>query len=63
MNEHDEAVVEKKLAEPLPVDSEERLDWDFDLGKRPEPIRKGKMLVRFRSRKAEPLPFPDPDLE
>ncbi len=61
--EQDGDVVEKKETKPMPIDPEERLDWDFDLGERPAPIRKGKILVRFRAKKAEPMPFPDPDLE
>lgn len=64
MNEEQSAdVAEKKKAEPLPIDPEERLDWDFDIGERPAPIRKGKILVTFRRKKAEPMPFPDPDTE
>ena len=56
-------VKDEKKAEPLPVDPEERLDWDFDIGDRPPPLWRKKILVRFRTRVAEPMPYPDPDTE
>ncbi len=63
---HDEKTadtVEKKKIEPLPVDPEDRLEWDFDIGDRPPPLWRKKILVRFRKKKAEPMPYPDPDTE
>jgi hypothetical protein len=52
---------QRKPAEPLPVDPDERWDWEFDIGERPPPSRTGKVWVQLRYRKAEPLPLPDPD--
>ena len=56
-------VPEKKVAEPLPVGPDERLDWDFDLGERPPPARKWRVKVQLRYKIAEPLPLSDPDEE
>jgi hypothetical protein len=53
----------RKTPEPLPVDPEERWDWDFDLGERPPPRRKWTVLAHLRYKKSEPLPLPDPDEE
>ena len=64
MNENREPdVTEKKGAEPPPVDAEERFNWDTDLGEFPPPLRRTKLLVRFRRKVAEPLPYPDPGQE
>lgn len=64
MNEnHEPDVVERKEPVPLPVDPEERLDWDFDIGERPSPLWRKKILVRFRTKTAEPMPYPDPETE
>jgi hypothetical protein len=54
---------EKKAPEPLPVDPEDRWDWDFDIGERPPPNRKWQVRVQLRYKKAEPLPLHDPEEE
>ena len=56
-------VKDKKKAEPLPVDPEERLDWDF-YQPPPPPKRRGKIMVRLVYKgRAKPMPVPDPDEE
>jgi hypothetical protein len=59
----DHKTSEKKAPEPLPVDPEERLDWDAYIPP-PPPKRSGKIhvTVRYRGR-GKPLPVPDPDEE
>ena len=56
-------VKDEKKAEPLPVDPEERLDWDFY---QPPPPSKRRWTVQARivwKGKAQPMPVPDPDDE
>ncbi|MBA4064364.1 MAG: hypothetical protein C0501_11755 [Isosphaera sp.] len=56
-------VTEKPKAKPLPYEPDgEVLDWDAYVPP-PPPLRRGKILVRFRRREATPLPYPDPDEE
>jgi hypothetical protein len=62
-DEREPKTTDKKPPEPLPIDPDERLDWDFDLGERPPPLRKWKVWAQIRYKKAEPLPMPDPDEE
>lgn len=62
MNENEAAdVTEKKRPEPLPVDPEERLDWEFY---QPPPPPKRRWTVQacivWKGR-AKPMPVPDPD--
>ncbi|HXD86796.1 MAG TPA: hypothetical protein VN641_09890 [Urbifossiella sp.] len=56
-------LAEKKKPEPLLVDSEERLDWDFY---QPPPPPKRRWTVQARivwKGPAKPLPAPDPNDE
>lgn len=64
MNENEAAeLMEKKKAELLPVDPEERLDWEF-YQPPPPPKRKGKIQVQLVYKgRAKPMPVPDPDEE
>jgi hypothetical protein len=60
---NDRDTSEKKVPEPLPVDPEERLDWDAYIPP-PPPKRSGKIPVTLRYKgRGKPLPFPDPDDE
>jgi hypothetical protein len=62
MNDEREAL-EKKSPEPLPVDLEERLDWDAYIPS-PPPKRSGKIRVTLRYLgRGKPLPVRDPDEE
>jgi hypothetical protein len=54
---------EKTASDPLPIDPEERLDWDFDIGERPPSTRKWRVKVQLRHKVAQPLPLSDPDEE
>ena len=65
MNENEESeMIEKKRAEPLPLEPDgEHLDWDAYI-EPPPPIRKGKIRVQIRYKgPAQPMPYPDPDVE
>jgi hypothetical protein len=44
-SERDLNISEPKAPEPLPVDPDQRLDWDFDIGERPAPARKWQVPV------------------
>jgi hypothetical protein len=60
-NDHETS--EKKAPEPLPVDAEERLDWDAYIPP-PPPKRSGQIRVTLRYKgRGKPLPVPDPDEE
>ena len=62
MNENREPdVTEKKPAEPLPVDPDDRWDWEF-YQPPPPPLRRWKVQGRIVWKgPAQPLPHPDPD--
>jgi hypothetical protein len=59
-SEQEPNVTEKKVPEPLLIDPDECLDWDFAISE-PPPKRKGTIRVRLVYKRVEPLPLLDPD--
>jgi hypothetical protein len=60
---NESGVAEKKLPEPMPVDAEERWDWEFYQDP-PPPLRRWKVRAQIVWKgRAEPMPSSEPDDE
>jgi len=61
-DEASNAMTEKRKPQPLPVDPEDRLDWEFY--QPPPPKRRWTVVGRVIWKgRAKPLPVPDPEDE